>query len=88
MDAITNTPTTRNQMVLVANASGGNIRRPHEHDSDMSKDQILQAKGPWYRRLLGRVNLRSVRYAGTTITVEEPHAENRQMAHVSALASV
>ena len=70
------------------NRPSGNIRRPHEHDSEMTKDQILQAKEPWYRRLLGRVNRRSVRYDGTTITVEEPHPENHQAVDASTLTGV
>lgn len=43
---------------------------------------------PWYRRILGRTNRRSVRYDGTTIAVDEPSAETRQEAGISELASV
>ena len=78
----------KGELVPVPNTPSGNIRRPHEHDSDMSKDQILQAKEPWYRRLLGRVNRRSVRYDGTTITVEELNPENHQTVDASTLAGV
>ena len=70
------------------NTPSGNIRRPHEHDNEMTKDQILQVKEPWHRRLLGRVNRRSVRYDGTTITVEEPHEQNHQTVGASTLAGV
>lgn len=78
----------KGKIVPVPNTPSGNIRRPHEHDSEMTKDQILQAKEPWYRRLLGRVNRRSVRYDGTTITVEEPHEQNHQAVDASTLAGV
>ena len=61
---------------------------PHERDSEMTEDQILQAKEPWYRRLLGRVNRRSVRYDGTTVTVEEPNSENHRTVDASTLAGV
>ena len=54
----------------------------------MAKDQVLQAKEPWYLRLLGRVNRRSVRYDGTTITVEEPNSENHETVDSSTLTGV
>ena len=88
MDATNNTPIPKGKPVPVPNTPSGNIPRPHEHDNAMNKDQILQAKEPWYRRLLGRVNRRSVRYDGTTITVEEPHDQNHQTVDVSTLAGV
>ncbi len=76
----------KGKIVPVPNTPSGNIRRPHEHDSAMTEDKILQAKEPWYRRLLGRVNRRSIRYDGTTITVEEPHPRNHQALDASTLA--